>query len=61
VLLTAKTGVGHDVPDGAKMSGAPELDNRQWLRCTAVYNRLPELDREVKRLRKLLGAEKSGQ
>ncbi|MCB1020997.1 MAG: UDP-3-O-(3-hydroxymyristoyl)glucosamine N-acyltransferase [Bryobacterales bacterium] len=54
VLLTAKTGVGHDVPDGAKMSGAPELDNRQWLRCTAVYNRLPELDREVKRLKKAL-------
>ncbi len=52
VLLTAKTGVGHDVPDGQKMSGAPELDNRQWLRCTAVYNRLPELDKEVKRLKK---------
>ena len=52
VLMTAKTGVGHDVPDGSKVSGSPELDNRQWLRCTAVYNRLPELDREVKRLKK---------
>ena len=54
VLITAQTGVGHDVPDGSKMSGSPELDNRQWLRCTAVYNRLPELDREVKRIRKRL-------
>ena len=52
VLMTAKTGVGHDVPSGAKISGAPELDNRQWLRCTAVYNRLPELDKDVKRLKK---------
>jgi len=52
VLITAQTGVGHDVPDGSKISGSPELDNRQWLRCTAVYNRLPELDREVKRLKK---------
>ncbi|MEZ5366349.1 MAG: UDP-3-O-(3-hydroxymyristoyl)glucosamine N-acyltransferase [Bryobacterales bacterium] len=61
VLLTAKTGVGHDVPDGAKMSGAPEIDNRQWLRCTAVYNRLPELDREVKRLKRALNPDKSRQ
>ena len=56
VLMTAKTGVGHDVPDGSKISGSPELDNRQWLRCTAVYNRLPELDREVKRLKKRVAA-----
>ncbi len=52
VLMTAKTGVGHDVPSGAKVSGAPELDNRQWLRCTAVYNRLPELDKDVRKLKK---------
>ncbi len=52
VLITAQTGVGHDVPEGSKISGSPELDNRQWLRCTAVYNRLPELDRVVKRLKK---------
>ena len=52
VLITAQTGVGHDVDNGSKISGSPELENRQWLRCTAVYNRLPELDREVKRLKK---------
>jgi len=50
VLITAQTGVGHNVPDNSKISGSPAIDNRQWLRCTAVYNRLPELDREVKRL-----------
>ena len=55
VLITAKTGVGHDVPDNSKISGSPSIDNRQWLRCTAVYNRLPELDRDVKRLKKKLG------
>ncbi len=53
VLITAKTGVGHNVPSNSKISGSPSIDNRQWLRCTAVYNRLPELDREVKRLKKL--------
>jgi UDP-3-O-[3-hydroxymyristoyl] glucosamine N-acyltransferase len=52
VLMTAKTGVGVDIPDGQKISGAPSLDNRQWLRCTAVYNRLPELDKTVKALKR---------
>lgn len=52
VLMTAKTGVGVDIPDGQKISGAPSLDNRQWLRCVAVYNRLPELDKSVKSLKR---------
>jgi len=56
VLITAKTGVGHDIPDGSKISGSPSIDNRQWLRCTAVYNRLPELDRDVKRIKKQLAS-----
>ena len=57
VLITAKTGVGHDVPDNSKISGSPAIDNRQWLRCTAVYNRLPELDRTVKKLARKVGGE----
>lgn len=54
VIITAQTGVGHDIESGRKISGSPELDNSRWLRCTAVYNRLPELDREVRRLKKKL-------
>lgn len=54
VLVTAQSGVGEDIASNRKISGAPALDNRQWLRCTAVYNRLPELDRQVKRLTRLL-------
>lgn len=50
VLMTAKTGVGKDIPDGRKVSGAPSIDNLRWLRCTAVYNRLPELDKTVSSL-----------
>jgi len=55
VLITAQTGVGHDIESGRKISGSPELDNGQWLRCTAVYNRLPELARDVRKLKKKLG------
>jgi UDP-3-O-[3-hydroxymyristoyl] glucosamine N-acyltransferase len=52
VLITAQTGVGHDVPDGQKISGSPAIDNRQWLRCTAVYQKLPELDKTVRALKR---------
>lgn len=54
VVVTAQSGIGHDLPDGAKVSGSPAFDNRRWLRSTAVYGRLPEIDRDVRRLRKRL-------
>jgi UDP-3-O-[3-hydroxymyristoyl] glucosamine N-acyltransferase len=50
VLVTAQSGVGHDVPPGQKISGSPAFDNRRWLRSTAVFERLPELQRAVRQL-----------
>jgi len=48
VIMTAQSGVSHDVPAGKIISGSPAFDNKQWLRCVAVYNRLPELARAVR-------------
>jgi UDP-3-O-[3-hydroxymyristoyl] glucosamine N-acyltransferase len=47
-ILTAQSGISHDVKAGAIMSGSPAIDNKQWLRCVAIYNRLPELMRELR-------------
>jgi UDP-3-O-[3-hydroxymyristoyl] glucosamine N-acyltransferase len=47
-IITAQSGVPNDVPAGAVMSGYPAIDNKQWLRCVAVYNKLPELVRELR-------------
>lgn len=58
VVITAQSGVGHDVPGGARISGSPAFDNRRWLRSTAVFSRLADLDREVRSLRKLAGGAK---
>ena len=58
VLVTAGTGVPNDVPSGRKISGAPAIDNRQWLRCMAVFKRLPEFNKRVRDVeRKLASAE----
>jgi len=50
VRITAQSGVPNDVPEGRMISGYPAMENRRWLRCSALYNRLPELDKAVKRL-----------
>ncbi len=48
--ITAQTGVPHDVPAGAVMSGYPAVANATWLRCSASLLKLPEL---IKRMRQL--------
>ncbi|MBI3405137.1 MAG: UDP-3-O-(3-hydroxymyristoyl)glucosamine N-acyltransferase [Acidobacteria bacterium] len=50
-VLTAQSGVPGDVPAGAMYSGYPAMENKDWLRCVAVYNRLPELQKTVRELK----------
>jgi UDP-3-O-[3-hydroxymyristoyl] glucosamine N-acyltransferase len=47
-IATAQSGIPNDVSAGALVSGYPAIDNRQWLRAVAIYNRLPELMRELR-------------
>ena len=49
-ILTAQSGISHDIPAGQMISGSPGFDNRAWLRAVSLFQRLPEL---VKRLSKL--------
>ncbi len=49
-IATAQSGIPNDVEPGKIVSGFPAIDNRQWLRCTAVFNKLPELAKTVRTL-----------
>jgi UDP-3-O-[3-hydroxymyristoyl] glucosamine N-acyltransferase len=49
-IATAQSGIPNDVPAGATVSGYPAIDNRLWLRCCAVYNKLPEIAKAVRKL-----------
>lgn len=51
-VLTAQSAVSHDIPEGAVYSGSPAFENKQWLRATGVFHRLPELQRELRALEK---------
>ena len=49
VVATAQSGIPNDVAAGKIVSGYPAIDNRQWLRASAVFQRLPDLIRRLPR------------
>lgn len=54
-IATAKSGIPNDVPAGTMVSGYPAIDNKQWLRAVAVFNKLPELSKAVRALTRAAG------
>ncbi len=49
-VVTSQSGVPNDVPSGALYSGYPAIENKAWLKSVAVFNRLPELQKQVREL-----------
>jgi len=47
-IATAQSGIPGDVAPGAVVSGYPAIDNKLWLRCSAVFNKLPEIAKAVR-------------
>ena len=50
VVATAQTGIPNSVDPGAFVSGYPAIPNRDWLKASAVFRRLPELRKIVAEL-----------
>jgi len=50
VIATAQTGIPSDVPPGKIVSGYPAIDNRGWLKSSAVFAKLPELQKRLREL-----------
>ena len=53
-FLAANTAVHHDVAPGARLYGAPAMEERGWHRTVAALKRLPELIKRVRRLERRL-------
>ena len=47
-IATAQSGIPNDIPPGKTVSGYPAIENRKWLRSVALFNKLPDLMRELK-------------
>lgn len=56
VVLTAKSATSHNVPAGRVISGIPAFDNRDWLRSTAAFRRLGDMQRTLRTLEARLAA-----
>ena len=51
-VLTAKSATSHDIEPGKVISGIPGFDNKEWLRSTAAFRRLADLQKKVRELEK---------
>lgn len=54
VVVAAMGGVHNDQPEGAVVGGVPAIEVGKWKRSAAVYGRLPEMLKEIRRLRRKL-------
>ena len=60
VIATAQTGIPNSVDAGSFISGYPAIDNREWLKASAIFRKLPELRKTIADLeRRLADLEKA--
>jgi UDP-3-O-[3-hydroxymyristoyl] glucosamine N-acyltransferase len=53
-VLTAQSGVPSDVPADAVYSGYPAMETLAWRKSVAIFNRLPEMQKQIRDLRDAL-------
>jgi UDP-3-O-[3-hydroxymyristoyl] glucosamine N-acyltransferase len=58
--ISSQSGIPGDVPANAVYSGYPAMDNLAWRKSVAVFNRLPDLQRELRELREELARLRNG-
>lgn len=51
-MVAGKSAVHGNQPAGARLCGVPAIDGKQWFKCVTVFSRLPDLLKDVKRLKK---------
>jgi len=54
-IVTAQTGIPNDIEPGTLSSGYPAIDNKTWLKSSALFKRLPELLKRIEALERKAG------
>ena len=52
LLLPPRPGIPSDVEAGRMVSGYPAIDNKRWLKCSVLFDKLPEINRSIKNFNK---------
>ena len=55
-IATPQTGIASSVNAGVIVSGAPAIDHKSWLKSSAAFSRLPELQKTVRKLESRIAA-----
>ena len=53
-IATAQTGIPNSVEPGSFISGYPAISNREWLKASAVFRKLPQLRKQLADLERRL-------
>ena len=56
-VIYAQSGIGGDVAPKSRMSGSPAFDASEWLRAITAFQKLPEILRTVRELKKRAAGE----
>ncbi len=51
VIVSSQSGIPSDVEPNKTVSGYPAIDNALWLKCAAIYSKLPEIYEAIRKLR----------
>lgn len=52
VVASAQSGIPSDVEANRTVSGSPAIENSLWLKCAAIYSKLPEMYGAFRKIRK---------
>lgn len=58
-IVYAQSGIGGDVAPNTRVSGSPAFDAGEWLRAITAFQKLPEILRTVRELKKKSNTEKT--
>jgi UDP-3-O-[3-hydroxymyristoyl] glucosamine N-acyltransferase len=61
VIATAQTGIPNSIEPDKVVSGYPAIDNKLWLKSSAVFKRLPELLKRIEALEKNRSVTETGE
>jgi UDP-3-O-[3-hydroxymyristoyl] glucosamine N-acyltransferase len=53
-IVSSQSGVHGEIAAGEVVSGSPAIPNRLWLKATAIYSRLPEIQKSLRQIQKRL-------
>jgi UDP-3-O-[3-hydroxymyristoyl] glucosamine N-acyltransferase len=54
VVATAQSGIPNSVESDKVISGYPAIDNRNWLKSSAIFAQLPQLQKEMRAMKERL-------